>query len=450
MVCSTYAWRLQIVVEDIELIATQVQKVQPSTETSSVSLAFFEKMGDSQKNVARVLVRQEVLGDLKTVKQDIPSAIMQIGLRNAQFVLIMLLLPFMGIGWRACFSRKLPMGDTQRIGQEEFGTKLLTAIAISVGWLYVLNPTGRAAGAVHDYVIFADPFNIESLPAYLLSRELPMTIVGFLGWYLNLLAYVTHKVATGDVRSVRVYSFLFGKLVFTYGLALALGPTLGEQARLTVFLIGFFPLTAWATIRDAGLKLMQGGQKQENLTVLPGASRWDVLRLEEEGIQGLSDLAAIDPRKLQSRLPGRMRPWVPFWVDVARLRAMLGAELYEKVKPYTISARTFMEVQSDPTIYAELQAAGVPRPETIAAELERTFVGLQDVDPSPRLAAKKLSRSLAVPASTSQSLELPIADTLSMRSQSTMASATTLSPDPKVSVETSSPPAPTDNPTSED
>ncbi len=58
------------------------------------------------------------------------------------------------------------------------------------------------------------------MPIFIATKSLAHTVAGVLGWYLYLLTYFFRKLYYNDVVSGRVYRFLFGKFLFTFGIAL--------------------------------------------------------------------------------------------------------------------------------------------------------------------------------------------------------------------------------------
>ena len=76
-----------------------------------------------------------------------------------------------------------------------------------------------------------------------------------------------------------------------------------EKVSLVVFMLGFFPLIAFSFIKEQAAKLTNSKIKGGDLSILPGISRWQILRLEEEGIDTMAELAAIDKLTIVGTIP---------------------------------------------------------------------------------------------------------------------------------------------------
>ncbi len=296
---------------------------------------------------------------------------------NSALIAALTLLPFFLLGGRLAFGDFPELGPRQkaRFAARGWAMKLLVAFVVSLGWVYVLNPVGRGASVAYNYIATSDTVSLTTLPIYIDAQDLlTHTMCGFLGWYLHLLGYFFRKYYLGDVVSARVYGLFFRKFLFVYGIGLIITSVAADQAKVVTFLLGFFPLSAFSVLKEAGLKAFEGaGKKETSLLDLPLISRWEALRLEEEGIETVPALATADRRHLGEVLP--IKPEViDLWMDAARLEAVLGSERYERVKEVCRTASELVRRVKDPEFAAKLRAdCGVANPEEIVTMLETTF-----------------------------------------------------------------------------
>ena len=136
---------------------------------------------------------------------------------------------------------------------------------------------------------------------------------------------------------------MFKKFLFTYSIALIIpsveiAPTAapyiqtGQGQSILMFFIGYFPLAAFSMLKEQALKL--GGNIKADtgyLTELPGISRWQVLRLEEEGIDSMAALAYVEQQRLRDGLLS-MATVLDLWIDMAQLYVVVGHDAYQKLK----------------------------------------------------------------------------------------------------------------------
>lgn len=338
---------------------------------------------------------QKKLGNLQVSIKEIPGQISLIWQRNSLIVALMVFLPYLLLGFRLAFDKKVGLTPSARMtaARRHWAMKFVVACVMTIGWIYVVNPTGRGANTVAEYLIAENVIKENTLPTYISATAISHTVAGFLGWYLYLLMYFFRKLYHNDVVSARVYRFLFAKFLFTYGIALTFSAVLGDEAKTALFLIGFFPLSAVSVLKEYGLKAAKGiSEGKATLSELPGISIWQITRLEEEGIDSISTLANYDQEKVDV-LPRVMRPLVGFWMDVARLYTILGEEGYQKIKAICQTANEFVSRAKDKAFQASLKAVGIENPEEILHLLLRTFPVLAPGDGR--------AQRIKVPASTS-------------------------------------------------
>jgi len=338
--------------------------------------------------------RNPAKGDATTPSDDAKHQIMQamrsIWLTNSSIMLVMALTPFMLLGGRLSTSSALSLDYGQRIRAATSGwwMKLIVALILVYGWTYILNPSGRAASSVLQFIKTVDMGKMDTLPVFLQSRSITPVIAGFLGWYLYLLTYFFSKMAANDVVSSQVYGIMLQKFLFTWGVTVVFISVPGESGgtgvmagngNIVAFLLGHFPMAAFSLIKDKGMTLLQGVDTREKgqLSELPGISRWQILRLEEEGINSLASLAYRNLDCIKLYLPG-MANMAEFWADIARLYTIVGKDNYIKLKLYCQTASEFVRNSSDPEFVKAIANAGISNPGEIARLLVRTFPVLQD------------------------------------------------------------------------
>ena len=214
----------------------------------------------------------------------------------------------------------------------------------------------------------------NTLPIFIAPDSISHTVAGFLGWYLYLLLYFFGKLNHNDVLSARVYRFLFGKFLFTYGVALILSSVSQDGAKLTLFLIGFFPLSAISILKEYGQKAGKGiATGSSGLSQVLGIGSNSVLRLEEEGIKDVDTLANTQSEYMKKYLPEMMRNDLDEWVDRAQLYSVLGETTYDNVSVICKTASEFMLRRDDDTFQAALAAKGVENPSEVTRLMERRF-----------------------------------------------------------------------------
>lgn len=322
-------------------------------------------------------------------KQNIKKTLRDIWLSNAQYIATMVLLPYILFGSRLAFSNRIKLSQKEKLEttRQNWWMKFIVACVMALGWVYVLNPTGRGESTLVQFLIKVDFSSHDSIPLFIQSTGMVPVIAGFLGWYLYLLTYFFSKLVHHDVVSARVYSLLFKKLLFTYGIAMIIptvqvasdipGVSMGQSQSVLMFFIGYFPLAAFSLLKERGLKL-SGDLKTDTgyLTELPGISRWQVLRLEEEGIDNMAALAYAEHKRLRDGLLS-MATMLDLWVDIAQLYVIVGHESYHKLVSQCKSASGFIyKVRNGNSAFIEFVVdQGIGDADEIARLLERTFNG---------------------------------------------------------------------------
>lgn len=309
--------------------------------------------------------------------KSVDGQINKIWIRNTLIIGVMVMLPFFLLGSALAFNRnnRLDPSDLMDTAKQNWLMKFIIACVMAVGWIYIVNPLGRGATTVEEFLISENSVVSNSLPVYISAENgLGHTVVGFLGWYLHLLLYFFRKLHHNDVVSSRVYRFLFGKLLFTYGIALTLSSVMGNEGQVALFLIGFFPLSALSMIKEyvfksfSGLKDSKGG-----ISLLPGIANWQILRLEEEGIDGVSSLASYDPVRLKRLMPILLSPMINLWIDCAKLVVILGEERFTAVKSICQTAEAFKTIVEEGLHDEKLIQIGIENPQSVVDLLNSTF-----------------------------------------------------------------------------
>lgn len=322
-------------------------------------------------------------------KPNIEKTLRDIWLSNSLYIVTMVLLPYILFGSRLAFSNRIKLSSKERLDttKQNWWMKFIVACVMGLGWVYVLNPTGRGESTLAQFLIKVDFSSHDSIPLFIQSVGMVPVIAGFLGWYLYLLTYFFSKLVHHDVVSARVYSLLFKKLLFTYGIAMIIpsvqvasdmpGVSIGQNQSVLMFFIGYFPLAAFSMLKERGLKL-SGDLKTDTgyLTELPGISRWQVLRLEEEGIDNMAALAYAEHQRLREGLMS-MATMLNLWVDIAQLYVIVGHESYHKLVPQCKSASGFIhKVKGENSAFITfVSEQEIGDANEIARLLERTFNG---------------------------------------------------------------------------
>lgn len=313
--------------------------------------------------------------------QQIQNKLTDIWIGNALLITVMALIPFMMLGGRFAFSHELKLNYEEKLRLVSSGwwMKLVVAFVIVYGWVYIINPQGRGASTVIQFLISVDLAQTDTLPMFLRNVDITPIIAGFLGWYLYLITYFFSKMTSNDVVSAQAYGTLLQKFLFTWGVTIVFIATqVGDNANIMAFLIGYFPMAAFSVIKDKGMSLLQSNPQQEKgqLSELPGISRWQILRLEEEGIDSLGALAYRDRESLNQYMPS-MAKLVDYWADIARLYAIAGQASYVQLQQHCLSASEFVRRAEDPEFVQEVASVGITNVSELARLLKRTFPDLE-------------------------------------------------------------------------
>jgi hypothetical protein len=312
---------------------------------------------------------------------------------NGLFISTLSLLPFgiLGLGlarrYRKEFSSDLEKKEGytsyRRIANRDFIMKYLVGLIIAFGWLYIFNPNGQAATAINNWLLTNNVIANDTAPLFfnLKDSSIKHAIVAVLGWYLYLLGYFVYRFYNSDVLSTRIYNVLFKKFLFVIGVALIFsGLGAGStESMILVFLVGMFPLSAVTLLTEFGNKRLSMGEDQTSLTTIPGISTWQVMRLEEEGIDSLSALAEADYQELSKSIsskvikPAKLRDWI----DQARLITVLGPKRWAELNGICERATVFVQEKDTAEFKAKLATKNLMNPDEIAKTLEATFADLK-------------------------------------------------------------------------
>jgi len=307
----------------------------------------------------------------------IQTQLQSIWLSKSLMVLSFTLLPFLLMSLKLAFSTKLILSTKQRttVAAEGFFMKFMISCIMAICWIYILNPNGRGAGTMQSYLIMVDLFREETLPLYLRTIRIEPIVAGLLGWYLHSLGYIFTKLTHHDVASAEVYSHLFKKFLLVYGIAIVLPATHlfpDDKVSLVVFLLGFFPLAAFSLLKEQVSKFTNSQQKDGYLSILPGISRWQILRLEEEGIDTMAELAAFDRRIITVMIPS-IAQVVDYWVDIAQLYVIVGHDNYLIIKQRCTTASGFIKLSNETDFAVFIRENKLGDCGEVADNLLRTF-----------------------------------------------------------------------------
>ena len=336
------------------------------------------KLSKQEEHIIQYFLRHKNQGSLNKAIEEIQPRIFDIWLEYSVVIFIMTMLPFAMFGIRIAFRvKRKDITDADRFECvfRDWWMKFFVAYTIATGWLYTINPLGRGGSTLAEYINTQDIFTDNTLPGFIFTTNVPLVVAGFLGWYLHLTTYFISKLYYDDVFGTRIYRFLAGKLLFTYGIALIISSVDAEQGKITIFMIGYFPLSALTILKEFGTKALQGGaQDKGSLSELPAISRSQILRLHEEGIDSISTLAVYPCVNELKKFQSSIAPLVDLWIDCAQLYSTIGADMYSKIKDSCSTASEFLRLYKDPEFQQDIAEAGIKNPQEIARLLERTFV----------------------------------------------------------------------------
>lgn len=352
LVLISYQNRVLAVNETIHFYQNAVKQANADNQIEKELLLKIpdEKIKQLISNFERNVIEQRVEMDDKryqSSEKTIEEVTHGIWLVNSIFILAFALLPFLLFGVALALSKRLKHSDSARlkISNENFIMKFVVAAILCIGWMYILNPQGRGVGTIENYLIIVDLAQKETLPLYM-RTTLPPMIAAFLGWYLHLLTYFFTKITHHDVVSANVYNLLFKKFLFVYGIAIVFPATQivpDEQMSIAMFLLGYFPLTALSLIKEQTAKMVGKQQNEGTLRVIPGISHWQILRMEEEGVDTMAALASCNKDRLESTIP-EMSNLLAYWIDIARLYVIVGETNYMTMRTRCMTASGFIKL----------------------------------------------------------------------------------------------------------
>lgn len=346
---------------------------QSDAETAALLASLAQARSDCPGGKAANCLLAEMTYKVETVVKSIFTF-------NAGILSALTLLVYILLGDLLARSRRIELSFQQRMesARANFWLKFFVALIIGEGTTYIFNPMGRAASAYNAFFISVGLENAHTLPIYISTEQIVPVLAGFLGWYLHLIGYTFTKLIHHDVISSRAYGLLFKKFIITYGIALVIPSTgllsEGQSTSILMFLVGLFPLSAMSLLMDLLAKYTSSSEKPSgSLSELPGISRWQILRLEEEGIDSLAALANAQPKTIAQNLHV-MDKLVFFWVDIAQLYIIIGQEAYLEIKSTCLTASEFIRKANDPLFIEKVNALETLN-ETgeIARLLQRTF-----------------------------------------------------------------------------
>ena len=328
-----------------------------------------------------------LVGDYPSVPQFIQGYFVRIWIANSVVIATLTLLPFgiMGVGlvlkFHSTDREKETYNVYKRIASRAFFLKALVAFVMTVGWLYIFNPNGQAASAINDWLRNTNIIANDTAPNFFNFKDssLKHALAAVFGWYLYLLGYFSYRFYKSDVLGTRIYNVLFKKFLFVVGIAFiisSVGATSNESL-LLIFLIGFFPLSAITLLTEFGNKRLTAGEDQTSLSILPGISTWQILRLEEEGLDSLSSLANSDAATLSNVISGEVitTETLVTWIDQARLITVVGTKRWTELNGICERASEFVRKESthEPNFLKKLAEKNMFNADEISRTLQGNF-----------------------------------------------------------------------------
>ncbi len=268
------------------------------------------------------------------------------------------------------------------IAFKDFVLKAVIGFVIAFGWLYIFNPHGQAASAINDWLRNIDILSAtDTAPNFFNFKDssIKHALAAVFGWYLYLLGYFSYRFYKSDVLGTKVYNVLFKKFLFVIGVAFIISSigASSNESLLLVFLIGFFPLSAVTLLTEFGNKRLSMGEDQTSLSILHGVSTWQILRLEEEGIDSISALANADAETLKASISNEVitPETLDTWIDQARLIAVIGTKRWTELNGICEKASEFVKKESlkDPAFMSKLAEKSVFNADEISNTLQRNF-----------------------------------------------------------------------------
>ncbi|MDA2918049.1 hypothetical protein MYX76_00900 [Desulfobacterota bacterium AH_259_B03_O07] len=331
------------------------------------------------KRLVNFLNKENLLKNLKNIRENASKTLNSIWLFNSLFILGLAILPFLilGIGLAKQFPHKHSLTDLYGIALRDWPMKCLVGFVLTFGFLYVFNPIGWGASMAYNFVSYEDVISSSNLPLIVDYKQAGMKhiVAGFLGWYLQLIGYFLYKLYKGDVISSNVYKKSFTKVLFVLGIGLILSSFTEDEGLVVVFLIGFLPQSAISMLREYSTKLVSGVQEQgASLSILPGMSRWGIQRLEEEEVDSIPTLATYNSEELKERIPPEaINPeLLDYWIDMARLMTVIGAEKYKLLEGICKTATYFIQMSSDDKFKESIKEIGkISNPDEITDKIKK-------------------------------------------------------------------------------
>jgi hypothetical protein len=327
----------------------------------------------------------------QTASEYIRSYFLQPWATNSLTIAALTLFPFgiLGLGLALKYHRQSDSSEREntylkfrRIAFKDFILKAVIAFVIAFGFLYIFNPHGQAASAINDWLQNVDvASSTNTAPNFFNFKDSSMkhALAGLFGWYLYLVGYFSYRFYKWDVLGTKVYNVLFKKFLFVIGVAFiisSIGATSNESV-LLVFLIGFFPLSAVTLLTEFGNKRLSMGEDQTSLSIVHGVSTWQILRLEEEGIDSISALANADAEALKTSISKEVitPATLGTWIDQARLIAVIGTKRWTELNGICERASEFVNKASreDPVFIAKLAEKSIFNADEISKTLETSF-----------------------------------------------------------------------------
>lgn len=333
------------------------------------------------ERLVNFLNKENLLKNLKNIRDNARKTLNSVWLFNSLFILTLTLLPFLilGYGLALRYPGTNSRTDLNRLALRDWPMKCLVGFMISFGLLYVFNPLGWGASAAYNFVSQEDMISSNTLPLVVDYKQVGMKhiVAGFLGWYLQLIGYFLYKLYKEDVISSSVYGKSFTKFLFVLGVGLILSSFTEDEGLVVVFLIGFLPQSAISMLREYSTKLVSGIQEQgTSLSILPGMSRWDIQRLEEEEVDSIPTLATVNSKELKQKIPDKAvnHKLLDDWIDMARLMTIIGAEKYKLLGGICKTATYFIEMSSNKEFKDSIKTFGnISNPDEIKKLLITTF-----------------------------------------------------------------------------
>ena len=192
--------------------------------------------------------------------------------------------------------------------------------------------------------------------------EVPVLVVGFVGFLLYALVSVSQRFFQDDLDDRAVFGLLVrGLIVILLSFALSGSPINDTCARLFVFVAGVFPIRGLEAIaKKANIALDPDFDTDAptSFAGLPGLDPSKVFALRSVGIQSTYDLAVMDMEDIARRVRFDPRLLVRT-VDRAILIDTVGLTLAGKLEPFGITSASELEALHDKLPQSLVDALGV-------------------------------------------------------------------------------------------